>query len=499
MKSERIYSPFEIFICLGALMIFAALLSFFLFSHQSLRLDEAQSLWQTGHSPGKILNLIAQDVHVPLYHLILHLWRFFVGNTVEMARALSLIFFLASIPALYFLGKITHNQRVGLFAAFLLTISAFMNWYGNEIRMYSLFTFLTILNQYFFIAIFKEQNNNDNHWIWYTLTAMAGIYTHYFFWLLILAQAIFFFTSRKIFPENALRRFIGIVILLLILISPWIAYVQILHTVSNQSPQLLPPTTINIFNTFSQFLFGFQDDHLNTILLSLWPIAVLLAFLALRKSNRTTPETIYLVFALVVPIVVSFVISSVFQPVYVNRYLIFTLPALYLLLSWVFSTYPARLSNILTVVLVAAMVGSLSVEALSATTPVKENYREASMYLTEHALPQDIIVISAPFTIYPVEYYYQGEAAIQTLPIWNRFVTGPIPGFDENNLPKEVDTLKGDHYNLWLLLSYDQGYEKTIKDYFDTHYERIDTETFSVGLNLYKYKLRYDTPAETTP
>ncbi len=498
MKPQKLYSPFEIIVCLSGLMLFAALLSFFLFSQQSLRLDEAQSLWQSGHSPLKILNLIAQDVHVPLYHLILYFWRFFVGNTVEAARILSLLFFLASIPAIYFLGKITHNDRVGLFAAFLLTISAFMNWYGNEIRMYSLFTFLTIVNQYFFVSLWKEEPN-DNRWIWYALTAIAGIYTHYFFWLLLAAQATFFFVSRKIFPANSLRRFAGIAILLALCISPWITYVRMLHTVSNQSPQLTTPTTINIFNTFSQFLFGFQDDHLNTILLSLWPIAVLLGFLALRKSNRTTPETLYLILVLIIPIVVSFFISSVLEPVYVNRYLIFTLPALYLLLSWIFSTYPARLRNTLTAILVIAMVGSLSIEALSATTPVKENYREASDYLSANALPQDVIVISAPFTIYPVEYYYHGQAAVQTLPIWNRFVTGPIPTFDENNLPKEVETLKGNHYNIWLLLSYDQGYEESIRTYFDTHFERTETRTFSVGLNLYKYKLRYDVPTETAP
>jgi mannosyltransferase len=490
MNPTRHYTTNEVVIILIGLMSLVIMLSVFLFSHQSLRLDEAQSLWQTSHSPMKILNLVAQDVHVPFYHLTLHSWRYLVDDSVMSARILSLIFYVLSIPALYFLGKRTYGKGAGLLAAFLFSISAFMNWYGNEIRMYSIFTFLTLVNQYYFLTIYKEPR--DNAWLIYGVTAVIGIYTHYFFWLVLLTEAIFFFMFRDRFEKNALRRFITLAIVLVLAFSPWITYVRFLNTVSNQSPILLAPTTINIFNTFSQFLFGFQSDHLNTILLSLWPLAVLLGFLAVRKSGKTTPETAFLLMNLIIPIVISFSISTLLRPVYVNRYLIFTLPALYLFLAWVFSTYPQRLSRALTAILIIAMLGSLAVEAASATTPVKENYREASEYLSENASSRDVIVVSAPFTVYPVEYYYKGPAAIETIPLWNRFITGPIPPFSEEQLPIDIETIKGDHYTLWLLLSYDQGYEEKVRLYFDTHFERIFMKNFSPGLNLYHYKLRYD-------
>jgi mannosyltransferase len=490
MKPQKIYPATTIVICILTMMCLVVALSAFVFSHQSLRLDEAQSLWQTSHSPLKIVNLIAQDVHVPLYHLLLHFWRFFLGDGVTAARIFSLLFFLLCIPWFYKFGASIYGQRASLFATFLFSISAFMNWYGNEIRMYSLFTLLAILNQYFFISLYKEPT--ENRWVFYGLTALLGIYTHYFFWLILATQAIFFFMFRDLFPKGSVKRFIGVAIILVICFVPWITYVRVLNMAGAQSPILSPPTTINVFNTFSQFLFGFQNDHLNTILLSLWPLAVLLGFLALRKTGKTTPETVYLILTLIVPIVISFSVSRFLLPVYVNRYLIFTLPSLYLFLAWVFSTYSPRLSRSLSAVLIIAMMGSLVVEAVSATTPVKENYREAATFLTAQVNARDVVVVSAPFTVYPVEYYYKGQAAIQTLPIWNRFVTGPIPAFDENRLEEEVETLKGDHYRLWLLLSYDQGYEEKIRLYFDTHFERLDTKNFSPGLNLYVYKLRYE-------
>ena len=77
------------------------------------------------------------------------------------------------------------------------------------------------------------------------------------------------------------------------------------------------------------------------------------------------------------------------------------------------------------------------------------------------------------------------------MPIWDQNAAGPVPAFVEADLPKQVAEITANHANIWVLLSYDQGYQKNIKDYFDQHYQRIDTENFSYDLDLYEYKLRY--------
>ena len=63
---------------------------------QSLRLDESQSIWQSSHSISGLLHTVALDVHVPLYHLLLHFWLFYFGDSVQAVRLLSLLLFLAS-------------------------------------------------------------------------------------------------------------------------------------------------------------------------------------------------------------------------------------------------------------------------------------------------------------------------------------------------------------------------------------------------------------------
>jgi mannosyltransferase len=477
---------------LTGLIVFVVILSLAVFSHQSLRLDEAQSLWQTSHTPTKILNILAQDVHVPLYHMILHFWQLFLGNTVLTGRILSLLFFVLSLPAMYFLGKKMFGQSVAIFATTLLAVSPFMNWYGNEIRMYSLLTLLTILSQFFFLGIYRKQDGDS--WVGYFLVGLFGIFTHYFFWFVLLVQAIFYFLYADLFPKGSLKRFIIIAVILALAFSPWVYYVKYLGTVSNQAPVLAIPTSVNVFNAFSQFLFGFQNDHLNTVLVSLWPLTVLLGFLALRENKRVSPETIYLILSILIPITAAFIVSVTLRPLFVSRYLILTIPSMYLLISWVFSTYPRPLRRALRAILIFAMLAGLAVEVISPSAPVKENYREAVAYLQQNATDQDIIILSAPFTVYPVEYYYRGSTPIATLPIWNRYVSGAIPGFDEAKLPEEVATLKGSHDKAWVLLSYDQGYEEKIRLYLDKNFERLEVKEFSPGLKLYSYRLRYDKP-----
>jgi uncharacterized membrane protein len=307
---EASVSESGIMVSLVLMMLFCALISLFFFSTQSLRLDEAQSLWQSGRSPLDILHVVGQDVHVPLYHLLLHFWRLFTGDTVGMARLMSLVFYLASIPLLYLVGRLAYSRQVGLFAALLFTLSPFMNWYGSEIRMYTLFTFLVIANQYFFLRLLQKKES-DHVWIGYAATALAGVYAHYFFFLNLGTQVLFFFMRRALFPPHALRNFLLIAGGVIVGFLPWAWYVWSLGTAGYQDPLLPTPTTVNLFSTFSQFLFGFQTDHINTFFLSLWPIALILGFLTLRKNARLTPQTEYLLISVVCAVMVAFALSFI--------------------------------------------------------------------------------------------------------------------------------------------------------------------------------------------
>jgi hypothetical protein len=439
-----------------------------------------------------VLAVVGEDVHVPLYHLLLHFWQIFMGNSVELARVLSLSFYLATIPAVFLLGRKVFGKSVGLFAAILFAISPFMNWYGSELRMYTLLTLMSVLSHYFFLQIYRGEGKRT--WWAYGAVAILGMYSHYFFAFVLLTQAAFFLLKRREFPAGSFKKFLIVAGVLALSFAPWLAFVQGLGGASNTKPYLPTPDSTDVFSTFAQFLFGFPNDRLNALILSLWPITILLGFLALRSRRRVEPEVTYFLLAASLPIIGAVAVSLLYSPVYLTRYLIISLPPLYLFISWLIAGYPLRLANAARFGLVGLMAVMLAFQTFSPGVPVKQDYRGAAEYLNQHATPQDVVVVSAPFTVYPIEYYYTGQAKIETLPLWDRAKSGAIPAFDAGRLPEEVKAANGNHRLAYLILSEDQGYEQEIRNYYEYNFQRLDEKQLSPDLTLRVYQVRYDLP-----
>jgi chromate transport protein ChrA len=256
------------------------------------------------------------------------------------------------------------------------------------------------------------------------------------------------------------------------------------------------PTSVDFFNAFSNFSFGFQTDGINTILLSCWPLIVLIGFFAIRKNQRFSPEISYLICAAIVPVVLAFGLSFVVKPFFISRYMISVIAPLTIVLVWFISHYNRRFA-LAAASLIILIISATSFQQLrSADTPVKEDYRGVAQYIAQNANPQDVVILTAPFTVFPFEYYYEGDAKLNTLPIWQRSKAGAIPAFNKDKLEDEVTQLNSGHKDVYLLLSQDQGYEDEIRDYYEGRFEQKYEKTYSRGLELRVYKVGYnDVPA----
>lgn len=479
----------------SVLLIVASILgvtaiSLAVYLHASIRLDESQSLWQTSRSVDGVIAYVAKDVHVPGYHLILHFWQILFGSSIEAARSLSLVFFLISIPAFYALARLIVSKNWSRFALLAYSFSPFMLWYANEARMYTFLVLVAILSQYFFVRLMQRKSG----WIGYTLVAMVGIYVHYFFLFNLIVQGIFFLINRKSFAKGSLLKFVAIAALLIAEFAPWLAFFRSQGSGSGLSPKLATPTTVDFFNAFSQFAFGFQTDAVNTVLLSLWPILMVAALLFIRTKVNISKPVAYMMAAGLLPIVLAFAVSVTVRPFFISRYMVSSLPALIIVLAWLLSSYPPLLRRILAGLAVAVIVVTSALQIISPLTPVKEDYRGASDYIASHASASDVVVLSTPFTLYPFEYNYGVQhASVRTLQAWDGRATTGIPAFDKATLPTQVKALADGHRYAYVLLSYDQGYESDVKSYFDAHYPLKSEHEYSRGLTLYVYELHATT------
>jgi mannosyltransferase len=459
-----------------------------MFSGKSLRLDEAQSLWQTNHSFGPLLDIVAGDVHVPLYHLVLRTWRLVLGTEIEAARQLSLIFLLASVPVFYLVARKLLSTPWALFAVVLFSCSPFLQWFGNEARMYSMLVLVTLVSQYFFLTL-TAAGKARAAWFGYALAAVVGVHVHYFFVFVLVTQGLFMLALWGRLPRGTYLRLAAVAAVVVAGFTPWL--LKFLDSGSGESmrPQLLEPSSVDYSNVYTQFLLGFQSDGKNTVALALWPLLVLAALASVRVGVRLERTTAYLIAAAFVPVLMAFAVSHLVAPIFLSRYMIAALPALLLLVVRFLSALSRPVARGLAVGLLGVTVLSTVAQAADPDTPVDEDYRAAVGLIEDGARPQDLVVLSSPFSVYPFEYYYDGAARVTTLPVWDR--QGPMPAFDPAALPEDVDSFVQGHQYVYLLLSYDQGYEEEVFQYFERNFENTDSFNPSPGLRLLVYRVGY--------
>lgn len=203
-----------------AIMAIGAFLRFVDLGSKSFWADELLSIW---HSQDIVniktfLSPLRADDHPPLYFLILKLWGFF-GNGEYYLRALSVIVGIITILAIYYLGREYFNRKASMFGALLVAISPMFLLYDREVRMYPLFTLLSILSILYFVKALKE--NKMIYWAMFTVATCLNTYTHYYSFLLIAGQWLFFILMFSKYRSNR-HKFIISQLVIGLMYLPWV-------------------------------------------------------------------------------------------------------------------------------------------------------------------------------------------------------------------------------------------------------------------------------------
>jgi uncharacterized membrane protein len=409
---------------------------------------------------------------------------------------------LASLPIIYLLGLHLSEKRVALLALFLSSLSPFLLWYAFEVRMYTMFLFFSVVQLLAFVKLL--QSNFQKHKLMLVLTTSLGLYTHYFFIFQIIVQVLYFIggnlyqlskqpiSFQKLHHQlKSSYQLTGLYFLAGLTLIPWLYFIHSQgHAVATR-PLIPPPNSYTLFQTITQLIFGFQANSFINIIISLWPLTLVILFYLFTKRTRAPIQyNGLLLMTILVPLGIVYAASQI-QPLFLTRYFMLITPALIILISWFIQSYRKIASTLLITILSIVLVSSLLWQNTNAQSPVKENYAQAAAYLHKNASIFDVIAVSAPFTIYPLEFYYQGATTVVTIPEWDRYNGQPIQSFKQENFQARIKELQNQYRMIHMVLSYDQGYEQQIVNFMDTNYELIYTEQVSPGLQVRSYKLRY--------
>jgi mannosyltransferase len=375
----------------------AAVLRFFHLGAKSLWFDEAltamlarapwhgfaRTVWRGG------------EANMALYYEIMRAWTH-LGTREWALRSFSALVGVAAIPVFYLLGRRLFGPAVGLIAALLLTVNACHVAYSQEARSYALFFLLAILSSYFLMRAVESGATSD--YLAYALISALSVYSHFFAFLLIGAQAL----SLIALPRGAVRwrKLLIAVALLAVLVLPALFFVM-----GRNTGQLawVPKPTARDLQRFGYFLVADQG----TLRQPLLAAYLVLAGLALIFSKRRNAgplarfKFILLLSWFLFPMAVAFV-ASLWKPVFMPRFLIFCLAPLLLLTG-------VGLAQIRSTALRIALTLTLACASLVPTLwyyrQPKEQWREAVSYIATHAQSGDAVILFGNYARVPFDYY----------------------------------------------------------------------------------------------
>ena len=136
-----------------------------------------------------------EDRFRPLFFSLLFLWKQ-LGFQGEIGlRLLPLLFGLLQIPAAYFIGKRLGDERLARVFAVLIVCSPMLIEFSQELRMYSLVALLALAQAW--TALRALERPTLGRWASFTLVGLAGVYTHFHYWIFLPGFALVFLRERK--------------------------------------------------------------------------------------------------------------------------------------------------------------------------------------------------------------------------------------------------------------------------------------------------------------
>ncbi len=418
---------------------------------QSIWWDEGHSIFVASQPLPQIPTLPAMDVHPPAYFALLHGWLAVAGSSEFALRYLSLLFGLLLVALLWrFAAELTRPARVAApLAALLAAISPLFVAYSQEVRSYTMFTFLALGSTFFlwrvaFSGVRSQESGVRTNLAGYVVFTAACLYTHYFTIFLLLFQNVvwlYFSLATRHSPlatRQKLVRWFGSQLAVLLLFAPQLALAA-RQVTDYANPNLAPPPLPEYLSrSWQAYTTGLTIDPAPARWAVLALAAALLLSWGLVFTIRHSPHLhcaqaqvfairnfFFLLGWLAIPLTAYYLVLQQ-RPSFEPRYLMFVAPAIFLLLAVGLSKlritnyqlpitaprttqhatrnthYGLRITHyaLLLITLAALLAGLHSY--YTDDVYFKDDSAGVARWLADNTTPDDIIFVDVP---HPFHYY----------------------------------------------------------------------------------------------
>lgn len=358
----------------------------------SFWVDDGFTLTHTSLGNADFWHVITEhEMNGALYSVLMHGWVQF-GQSETWMRLPSVLFVTAVVPVAYLLGRRLIDQRVGVTAAFLVAVNAFVVEYAHEARTYAL-TLLLATSSVLLLVRYLQVPSRGRWAAWAGVTALLPL-AHFFGLLVVGAEVVaLVLRGRLPTPRKALVGGFAVVGVATLPVVWFLAAGGDKGQVDG-APALTP---VRFVGAFARLV-----GNGGPVLLALAGIAIGAALWDASRRHRAAGEltertwgTVLLVCWVAVPVLTMAVIS-VAKPLFGAKYFLLVAPALVLLVASGVWAVPWRRAGMALLGLIAAV--SLVATAFFYPRAAHDDFRAATAYVLDHAAAGDAIVFQPWFT-----------------------------------------------------------------------------------------------------
>lgn len=385
------------------MIVFLALASLKIGS-TSLWLDEIMSLDFCDGSWQEMFNSLRDDVHAPLFYILLRIFINIAGIGEWTGRMPAVLAGAATLPALYFLMVELNRKKEGIMAVLILACSPMFLEFSREVHPYSLSAFFAVLSWFFFVRLTKRAKKV--YAICYAFSSGLLLLTFYLGMIVVISQFLFWlifpFAKRK--KKLIFYGWLGGACVF----SFWLPAFIKQATTNKISPvvgEYFPDgiTTLDFVRLITDIFWGISARELGHVLMTAGVFIVILFSLILLIGRRKFFSTLRLMplWIFWAPVLI-FTILSLVKPLYLSRYCTMLVPFGALLLGSAMEALGYKLRGIILALII--VVSLFSYHIYLKNLP-REDWRGVGQYLISHMKPEDVVVADSMTAASCVVYY----------------------------------------------------------------------------------------------
>lgn len=431
-SKQAVYENLKRNYALVLILLLGLIIRFVALGEMDIWFDEAVSTLIARNPVQQIISRSPTvTVNPPLYYIILHYWSS-VSPGLTGARILSVFFGLMSIIMIYLLGLRTMGPKIALTAALLCAVSPFQVYYSQELRMYSLLSFLSLGTIFSAFGIYNNDRPVD--WLGFILFATAGLYTHYFSAITLAICLIALMIARQRRSGMVLRT-MACGLMIASLFAPWVP--SFLNNAGEvygmRSGDAEPAATLSLPLSLAGTIKSFSVGNEQTVSLAderfdylvILPACLIFMWLFGLGLARGPGRIQALLMGWgIAGTVLLVALISLKMHIYLNRYLIIINGPFYLVVARGLAGLERRRIILpATIALILILLNISNFNRVFNPEYRREEFRQAASYLTANYLPGDRVVHLSLFTLYPFIEYHKG--------ITDEYVFKETPGLEQ--------------------------------------------------------------------